>query len=97
MRSHVVLSLVAVCSAFAFSAARADEGSGLRYQLSGFANFTVAKVLAGSEQSYMQWKCPCAIQNWEYVGVYEKSGAGRRTRSPWPACKALCTWANIYR
>jgi len=51
----------------------ADDGSGLRLNLSGFANFTAAKVLSGSDQAYMQWRCPCAIQNWEYVGVYEKS------------------------
>ncbi|MBA4218273.1 MAG: hypothetical protein C0460_13200 [Methylibium sp.] len=64
---------MALGAALALAPAAAQDGSGLRYQLSGFANFTVAKVLSGSNQSYMQWTCPCAIQNWEYVGVYEKS------------------------
>ncbi|RTL16468.1 MAG: hypothetical protein EKK52_18135 [Burkholderiales bacterium] len=73
MRSPLVSSLVALGAALALAPATAQDGSGLRYQLSGFANFTVAKVLSGSNQSYMQWTCPCAIQNWEYVGVYEKS------------------------
>lgn len=73
MRSPLVSSLVALGAALALAPAAAQDGSGLRYQLSGFANFTVAKVLSGSNQSYMQWTCPCAIQNWEYVGVYEKS------------------------
>lgn len=73
MRSPLVSSLVALGAALALAPAAAQDASGLRYQLSGFANFTVAKVLSGSNQSYMQWTCPCAIQNWEYVGVYEKS------------------------
>ncbi|MET3109008.1 hypothetical protein AAKU67_003903 [Oxalobacteraceae bacterium GrIS 2.11] len=49
------------------------------FTASGFYNLTGASVLSGSAQgssapwTYQQWKCPCSVQNWEYVGVYEKS------------------------
>lgn len=55
-----------------------DSGS---LTLTGFYNITAGKVLTGSAQGtfgsnsswqYQQWHCPCTIQNWEYVGVYEK-------------------------
>lgn len=52
--------------------ARADDDTGPRFTFSGFASLTAAKVLSGSRQSYMEWDCPCAIENWEYVGVYEQ-------------------------
>jgi len=51
---------------------RAEDG-GPSFSFSGFGQLTVAKVLSGKQGSYMQWNCPCTIQNWEYVGVYEKS------------------------
>jgi hypothetical protein len=53
-----------------------DSGS---FTLTGFYSLTGAKVLSGSAQGsttpwqYQRWNCPCTIQNWEYVGVYEKS------------------------
>jgi hypothetical protein len=49
------------------------------WKLTGFYSLTGAKVLSGSAQGssapwqYQQWQCPCSMQNWEYVGVYEKS------------------------
>lgn len=47
--------------------------SDLSFQFSGFGQFTAAKLLSGSSNAqYMEWQCPCAIANWEYVGVYEK-------------------------
>ncbi|MBV8469153.1 MAG: hypothetical protein JOY60_04755 [Burkholderiaceae bacterium] len=52
--------------------AKADD-DGMQFSLSGFANLTVAKVLSGKQGTYQQWSCPCTIQNWEYVGVYEQS------------------------
>lgn len=73
MRIHTVLSVIAFGATALLSSARADEGSGIRFNLSGFANITAAKVLSGTDRTYMQWHCPCAIQNWEYVGVYELS------------------------
>jgi hypothetical protein len=60
-----------------------DSGS---LKLTGFYSITGAKVLSGSaidntsgvpmgtsSWDYMQWHCPCSMQNWEYVGMYEKS------------------------
>jgi hypothetical protein len=52
-----------------------EDGS---LKVTGFYNLTGAKVLSGSAQgsgdpwTYMQWKCPCTIQTWEYAAVYEK-------------------------
>ena len=52
-----------------------DDGS---FTASGFYSLTGAEVEGGSAQGssapwiYQQWHCPCSIQNWEYVGVYEK-------------------------
>lgn len=49
------------------------------FTMSGFYSLTAAKVMRGEAQgsatpwTYQQWQCPCAIQNWEYTGVYEKS------------------------
>jgi len=51
------------------SVVRAEDMS---FSWSGFAQLTAAKVLSGSNNTYAQWQCPCTIQNWEYVGVYEK-------------------------
>lgn len=59
----------------AFAIDLTDDGS---FKLTGFYNLTGAKVLSGSALgssapwSYQQYKCPCAIQNWEYAGVYER-------------------------
>jgi len=59
------------------SAIDLDESGSLT--LTGFYSLTGAKVLSGSAQgagstwNYQQWNCPCTIQNWEYVGVYEQS------------------------
>lgn len=50
-----------------------SDDDGMKLSLSGFANLTVAKVLSGKQGTYQQWNCPCTIQNWEYVGVYEQS------------------------
>ncbi|PTT89430.1 hypothetical protein DBR42_07815, partial [Pelomonas sp. HMWF004] len=53
-------------------AAEASGASDISYSLSGFGQFTAGKVLSGTDRTYAQWQCPCAMQNWEYVGVYEK-------------------------
>lgn len=50
-----------------------SQANELSFSWSGFAQLTVAKVLNGTDRKYMEWQCPCAMQNWEYVGVYEKS------------------------
>lgn len=68
--------LLAVLSLPLLSIAAEDEESS--FKISGFYNLTGAKILSGSALgssepwNYMQWKCPCSIQNWEYTGVYEK-------------------------
>lgn len=59
-----------------------DDG---RFTLTGFYQLTAGKVLDGKAQgssepwTYQQWRCPCAIQNWEYVGVYEKDKGWQTT------------------
>lgn len=55
-----------------------DLDSEGKIKVTGFYQLTGGKVLSGSalgqsNWSYMKWNCPCAIQAWEYVGVYEKS------------------------
>ncbi len=43
------------------------------FTLHGFGQVVEGKVLSGSNNgTYQQWHCPCSIQNWEYVGMYEK-------------------------
>ena len=66
----------ALLGTLALAPAQADDGSGLRFNFSGFGQYTVGKVLSGDTQPFAltgNWNCPCAIANWEYVGVYEKS------------------------
>lgn len=65
----------AVVGALALAPAQADDGSGIRFNFSGFGQYTVGKVLSGDTKPFAltgNWNCPCAIANWEYVGVYEK-------------------------
>jgi len=58
------------------SAIDLDQSGSLK--LTGFYNITGAKVLGGKAMGdsapwqYQEWECPCSMQNWEYVGVYEK-------------------------
>ena len=41
----------------------------------GFADFTAGEVVGGSNQSsYLQYKCPCFISNYEYGGIYQNTG-----------------------
>jgi hypothetical protein len=68
--------LAAVASLFA-SAIDLDEDGSLK--LTGFYNLTAGRILTGKDSEYnlqhwqyQKWNCPCSIQNWEYVGVYEK-------------------------
>jgi hypothetical protein len=62
---------------FAGSAAAIDLGDDT-LKLTGFYSLTGAKVLSGKAQgsdapwTYNQFKCPCSVQNWEYVAVYER-------------------------
>ncbi|MCV2362769.1 hypothetical protein LNV23_04805 [Paucibacter sp. DJ1R-11] len=72
MNKSLHCALLAACALLPMTA-QAEQDSGIRFTWSGFANLTVAKVLSGKQGSYMQWNCPCTIQNWEYVGVYQKS------------------------
>ncbi|MES2298491.1 MAG: hypothetical protein V4582_15710 [Pseudomonadota bacterium] len=52
-----------------------DDGS---LKVTGFYSLTGAKVLSGSVKgssepwTYMNWKCPCTIQTWEYAAAYER-------------------------
>jgi len=75
--------IVAVASAHAFAIDLQEDGS---FKLTGFYNLTAAKVMSGIDQQfglsdwhYQQWHCPCSIQNWEYVGVYEKDKGWQTT------------------
>lgn len=74
--------LAAAVPAALFAAlVQAYDVAGTDVSLTGFAQLTAAKVTSGSAPvqagqgswSYQQWNCPCAIQHWEYAGVYEKS------------------------
>lgn len=73
--------LIAACTVGACSMSQAItlDADG-QFQLTGFYELTAGKVLSGESKqfnsqswAYQQWHCPCSIQNWEYVGVYEKS------------------------
>ena len=74
--SFLVLLLILLFHPFVHAIDLDDSGS---FTATGFYDLTGAKVLSGSAQGssaawmYQQWHCPCTIQNWEYVGVYEKS------------------------
>ena len=75
--------LLAVVPAFSHAIDLDDAGA---FTLTGFYNLTGGYVVSGnspvttSPWTYVQpfansststWKCPCTIQNWEYVGVYQ--------------------------
>lgn len=80
MRRHASWLMFLIAPTLAHSVALDDEG---KLELTGFYQLTAAKVLSGSatdatstqhqQWRYMEWTCPCSIQNWEYVGVYQKS------------------------
>ncbi|MEO3711740.1 hypothetical protein [Roseateles flavus] len=70
---NAVLMLRIAALGAALGGAAPTQADDMRFTWSGFAQLTVAKVLSGTDRKYMEWQCPCAIQNWEYVGVYEKS------------------------
>ena len=74
MKQSVLLACLALGGATAQAVTLDDEG---RFQFTGFFQLTGGKVLSGEAQgqkswSYQNFNCPCTIQNWEYVGVYEK-------------------------
>ncbi|MCV2370462.1 hypothetical protein [Roseateles oligotrophus] len=73
MKNIFQIAALTACGLAAPLAAMAADDDGPKFSFSGFAQLTAGKVLSGKEGSYMQWSCPCTIQNWEYVGVYEKS------------------------
>jgi hypothetical protein len=69
--------LTALAPLFASAIDLDDDGT---FKVTGFYNLTAGKILSGKDSefntsnwTYQQWHCPCTIQNWEYVGVYEKS------------------------
>lgn len=72
MRAYTVMAALALCLP-GLGVAETGGASDISYSLSGFGQFTAGKVLSGTDRTYAQWQCPCAMQNWEYVGVYEKS------------------------
>ncbi len=46
---------------------------GIDFTLHGFGQVVDGKIMSGNNNgTYQQWKCPCTIQNWEYVGMYQK-------------------------
>ena len=73
--SLLMLLLLLMFNTFAHAIDLDDSGS---FTATGFYDLTGAKVVNGSAHDssaawmYQQWHCPCSIQNWEYVGVYEK-------------------------
>ncbi len=75
MKIRILTALAAVLAAG--SAAAIDLGDDT-LKLTGFYNLTAARVLSGQAQgssapwTYTQFKCPCSVQNWEYVAVYER-------------------------
>lgn len=74
MKQRFLLACLALGGATAQAVTLDDEG---RFQFTGFFQLTGGKVLSGEAQgqkswSYQNFNCPCTIQNWEYVGVYEK-------------------------
>ncbi len=76
MISLMLLISMLLVHAWAHAIDLSDDGT---FTASGFYNLTGAQVLSGSAGgssapwNYQQWNCPCSIQNWEYVGVYQKS------------------------
>ncbi len=81
MKKMTIPWLALLLAPLAAQAITLDEEG--RFELTGFYQLTAAKVLGGrasdstgaryDQWQYMEWNCPCTIQNWEYVGVYEKS------------------------
>lgn len=75
MLNRLFPSLVLMLPLMASAIDLDDAGT---FKLTGFYSLTGAKVLSGSavgagdSWQYQQWKCPCTIQNWEYIGMYEK-------------------------
>jgi hypothetical protein len=69
---------IAVLGMIPMGASAIDLDESGSFSMTGFYSLTGAKVLSGSAMgssdawTYQQFKCPCAIQNWEYVGVYEQ-------------------------
>ncbi|MFM9436746.1 hypothetical protein ACFDR9_003831 [Janthinobacterium sp. CG_23.3] len=74
-KTLIALALATLAAGHAGAIDLSDDGS---LKLTGFYNLTGAKVLSGTAQgssapwTYQQWKCPCTIQGWEYVSVYQK-------------------------
>ncbi|MFO1250982.1 MAG: hypothetical protein U1E77_07555 [Inhella sp.] len=70
---RVLATLTVTAALLGASAPALSEG--MRFNFSGFGQYTVGKVLSGDKKPFSltgNWNCPCAIANWEYVGVYEK-------------------------
>jgi len=76
MKNQILIAAVATLAAGSAGAIDLGDDS---LKLTGFYNLTAAKVLSGKAQgsdapwTYNQFNCPCSIQNWEYVAVYERS------------------------
>jgi hypothetical protein len=74
MKKQLITACLALGGVSAHAINLDEEG---RFQLTGFYELTAGKVLSGKAQgqdnwSYQGYQCPCAVQNWEYVKVYEK-------------------------
>ncbi|MBV1775746.1 hypothetical protein KSF73_08455 [Burkholderiaceae bacterium DAT-1] len=70
-----LISALALAFASHASAINLDDSGSLT--MTGFYQLTGAKVLSGTSSfgdtwQYQNWNCPCTMQNWEYIGVYEK-------------------------
>ncbi|NVD69174.1 hypothetical protein HUX88_01205 [Duganella sp. BJB1802] len=76
MKKTLIAMALAALAGAAGATDLTDDGT---LKLTGFYNLTGARVLSGKAQGsgapwdYMQWKCPCTVQNWEYAAVYERS------------------------
>lgn len=76
MKIHTFVAVGALLAAGSAAAIELEDDT---LKLTGFYNLTAAKVLNGkalgnsAPWNYGQVKCPCSIQNWEYVAVYERS------------------------
>jgi hypothetical protein len=83
MKRIPLAMLLAFLPAFSHAIDLDDAGT---FTLTGFYNLTAADVLSGgspvttspwvfqqpfASPSTSTWKCPCTIQNWEYVAVYQ--------------------------
>ncbi|MFA9218609.1 MAG: hypothetical protein ACEQSK_16110, partial [Sphingomonadaceae bacterium] len=72
------LILITLAAWLAAGSAAAQEPPAAGLELTGFYNLTGARVLSGTAQGsdapwrYLQYQCPCALQNWEYTAVYER-------------------------